>query len=87
LEVQLLVLIVALIKFDLAGKSEIAVEMVCLGNICRSPMAAAVLHNKVMKIQAPRIVVSSSGTSDYHVGEGAHKRATDGLLSRLVINK
>ncbi len=63
----------ALIKLDLAGKSEIAVEMVCLGNICRSPMAAAVLHNKVMKIQAPRIVVSSSGTSDYHVGEGAHK--------------
>ncbi|NDD60592.1 MAG: low molecular weight phosphotyrosine protein phosphatase, partial [Actinobacteria bacterium] len=33
--------------------------MVCYGNICRSPMAAAVLHNKVMKIENPKIVVDS----------------------------
>ncbi|MEN9736239.1 MAG: hypothetical protein RL129_949 [Actinomycetota bacterium] len=54
-------------------KDEIHIEMVCLGNICRSPMAAAVLHNKVAKLATPKIIVTSSGTSNYHVGEGAHK--------------
>ncbi|MEJ6573576.1 MAG: low molecular weight protein-tyrosine-phosphatase [Actinomycetes bacterium] len=52
---------------------EIAVEMVCLGNICRSPMAAAVLHNKATKLKDFNLIVSSSGTSSYHIGEGAHK--------------
>ena len=51
----------------------IAVEMVCLGNICRSPMAAAVLHNKALALDSPKLIVSSSGTSNYHIGEGAHK--------------
>ena len=58
---------------SLSGKPFISIEMVCLGNICRSPLAAAVLHNKASEIEAPRIVVSSSGTSNYHIGEGAHK--------------
>lgn len=44
--------------------------MVCLGNICRSPMAAAVLHNKVVDIKAPEIFVDSAGTSNWHVGQG-----------------
>ena len=46
--------------------------MVCLGNICRSPMAAAVLATRARKIQEPQIVVSSSGTSSWHVGQGAN---------------
>ena len=50
-----------------------AVEMVCLGNICRSPMAAAVLHNKAAKLKDLNLIVSSSGTSSYHIGEGPHK--------------
>ena len=54
-------------------KDEIRIEMVCLGNICRSPMAAAVLHNKVAELDKPKVLVSSSGTSNYHIGEGAHK--------------
>ncbi|NCW94212.1 MAG: hypothetical protein EBW79_04345 [Actinobacteria bacterium] len=44
--------------------------MVCYGNICRSPMAAAVLHNKVAKIETPKILVDSAGTSHWHVGQG-----------------
>lgn len=56
----------------LKSKQEIRVEMVCLGNICRSPMAAAVLHNKVQEISNPSITVTSSGTSGWHKGEGAH---------------
>ena len=48
------------------------VAMVCLGNICRSPMAAAVLSNKAKKITEVGINVSSSGTSGWHIGEGPH---------------
>jgi len=42
--------------------------MVCLGNICRSPLAAAILANK----GGDRFSVSSSGTSGWHDGEPAH---------------
>jgi len=46
--------------------------MVCLGNICRSPMAAAVLSNKALTVENLDIQVSSSGTSGWHIGQGPH---------------
>jgi protein-tyrosine phosphatase len=36
-------------------------------------MAAAVLANRAAEISAPQIIVSSSGTSAWHVGESAHQ--------------
>ena len=57
---------------SLSAQDVIRVEMVCLGNICRSPMAAAVLHNKTLEIASPKFIVTSSGTSGWHDGEGAH---------------
>jgi protein-tyrosine phosphatase len=51
--------------------SSLSVAMVCLGNICRSPMAAAVLANKAKSLDF-EIRVSSSGTSGWHIGEGPH---------------
>lgn len=51
--------------------SSVSVAMVCLGNICRSPMAAAVLANKVKKLDF-EVRVSSSGTSGWHIGEEPH---------------
>ena len=36
-------------------------------------MAAAVLANRAVEIEKPEIVVTSSGTSSWHVGEGAHQ--------------
>jgi protein-tyrosine phosphatase len=36
-------------------------------------MAAAVLANMAKEISGPEIVVTSSGTSSWHVGEGAHQ--------------
>jgi protein-tyrosine phosphatase len=48
------------------------VAMVCLGNICRSPMAAAVLASKARSITEIEIIVSSSGTSGWHIGQGPH---------------
>ena len=46
--------------------------MVCLGNICRSPMAAAVLANKKKAIESPVITVDSAGTGPWHIGQGPH---------------
>ncbi len=56
----------------LKDQGSIHVMMVCLGNICRSPMAAAVLATRVREIDEIEIVVSSSGTSSWHVGQGAN---------------
>lgn len=39
--------------------------MVCLGNICRSPLAEGILKSKV---DPNKIVVDSAGTGDYHIG-------------------
>ncbi len=46
--------------------------MVCMGNICRSPMAAAVLSNRTASWSTPKIIVDSAGTDPWHVGQGAH---------------
>lgn len=48
--------------------------MVCLGNICRSPMAEGVLRHLVQQ-RGLRIEVDSAGTADYHVGDEPDKRA------------
>lgn len=56
--------------------------MVCLGNICRSPMAEWVLRDQLRAAGlADRVTVASRGTSDEHAGEGAH-RGTVTVLGR-----
>lgn len=49
--------------------------MVCMGNICRSPMAAAVLANRTSEWKNPKITVESSGTGAWHIGQGPHPTA------------
>jgi len=57
--------------------------IVCLGNICRSPMAAAVLRGKLVEAGlADAVVVTSAGTGDWHVGSGADRRARVALRTR-----
>ncbi|RYZ55404.1 MAG: low molecular weight phosphotyrosine protein phosphatase [Sphingobacteriales bacterium] len=46
--------------------------MVCLGNICRSPIAEGVLRHKV-KEHGLNWVVDSAGTESFHVGEAPHE--------------
>lgn len=46
--------------------------MVCLGNICRSPIAEGVLKHKA-KEAGLDWVVESAGTESYHIGEAPHK--------------
>jgi protein-tyrosine phosphatase len=48
--------------------------MVCLGNICRSPMAEGILQHKAKNLGI-KLVVDSAGTSDNHQGECPHFRA------------
>ncbi|OSI09704.1 low molecular weight protein-tyrosine-phosphatase [Neisseria zoodegmatis] len=53
---------------------------VCLGNICRSPMAEYVFRHQAREAGvAKRIVTSSSGTSGWHNGENMHA----GTLKKL----
>lgn len=50
------------------------VLMVCLGNICRSPMAEGILRSKA-KSKGISIQVDSCGTASYHVGERPDPRS------------
>jgi protein-tyrosine phosphatase len=60
----------------------VRVLMVCLGNICRSPMAEAVFRHRVAEAGlGEQIVVDSAGTSSWHVGENAH-RGTRNVLRK-----
>jgi len=45
--------------------------MVCLGNICRSPLAEGILKHKA-KEAGLNWTVESAGTNGYHVGEAPH---------------
>ena len=56
----------------------IGVLFVCLGNICRSPMAEGVFKNhlKVKGLQ-DKIFADSAGTGAYHVGEDPDHRMCD----------
>ena len=48
--------------------------MVCLGNICRSPLAEGILQSKV---HPDTIQVDSAGTAAYHVGELPDSRSIE----------
>ena len=45
--------------------------MVCLGNICRSPLAEGILKHKA-KERGLDWVIESAGTNGYHIGEAPH---------------
>jgi protein-tyrosine phosphatase len=47
--------------------------MVCLGNICRSPLAEGALAHKIHK-RGLSHMVDSAGTSSYHIGEPPDSR-------------
>lgn len=52
------------------------VLFVCMGNICRSPMAEGVFKRRVSEAGlADQIASDSAGTHDYHIGEPPDARA------------
>ncbi|MBT4737654.1 MAG: low molecular weight phosphotyrosine protein phosphatase [Flavobacteriales bacterium] len=48
--------------------------MVCLGNICRSPLAEGILKNKTQNLD---VYVDSAGTASYHVGNLPDSRSIE----------
>ncbi len=48
--------------------------MVCLGNICRSPLAEGILKSKV---DPDTVLVESAGTGHWHVGDPPDQRSID----------
>jgi protein-tyrosine phosphatase len=63
----------------------ISVLFVCLGNICRSPLAEAVFRSVVVEAGLEdRFVIDSAGTSGYHDGEPPDRRTTAVAAQRGV---
>lgn len=57
--------------------------VVCLGNICRSPLAEGILLHLVEKHEL-KIKIDSAGTADYHVGEAPDQRTINNALKHQV---
>merc|ERR1712226_595790 len=77
---SLIVVINLLNRFEMSGSC--SVLMVCLGNICRSPIAEALLRHKWNKLKEASgdklkyadLVVDSCGTAGYHIGSSPDSR-------------
>ncbi|RFB13447.1 low molecular weight phosphotyrosine protein phosphatase [Bacillus sp. HNG] len=64
----------------------IKVLFVCLGNICRSPMAEAIFRDMVKKEGLTNdIQVDSAGTGDWHIGHPPHK-GTQTILTKYKVS-
>lgn len=67
------------------GPAKVRILMVCLGNICRSPTAEAVMV-RLLEDEglADRVEVASAGTGGWHVGEPPDARSTAAARGRGV---
>lgn len=58
------------------SKAQIKVLFVCMGNICRSPMAQGVFEHLVAEAGLTQYIeIDSAGTHAYHIGEPPDRRA------------
>src|SRR5687768_9080604 len=65
--------------------NKVRVLFVCLGNICRSPLGAAILKKKIKDNGMDSWVeVDSCGTSNYHIGDNADPRTISSALKHGV---
>jgi protein-tyrosine phosphatase len=61
-----------------------SVLIVCLGNICRSPMAEGVVRKALDEAGLADVAVDSAGTSGWHEGAPPDPRAVKAALMRNV---
>lgn len=59
----------------------VSILMVCLGNICRSPLAEGILKSKIDK---GKVFVDSAGTGSFHVGSLPDKRSISVADKHLI---
>jgi len=58
------------------NKEKVAVSFVCMGNICRSPTAEAIMRHLVREAGLDEsIAIDSAGTGGWHVGEERDRRS------------
>lgn len=64
------------------------VLFVCLGNICRSPLAEAIFHHKVKSKGLSDVYYAEScGTANYHIGDAPdHRTIRNALKNGVAIN-
>lgn len=63
----------------------ISILFVCLGNICRSPMAEAIFTQLVVEAGfEDRFIIDSCGTGSWHVGAEPHRGTQDVLVKNKV---
>lgn len=68
---------------SLPSVDQYRIVAICLGNICRSPMAEAVLRSRVAEAGLDGLVaVDSAGTGSWHVGHEPDRRAMRALRER-----
>ncbi len=64
---------------------DMRILFVCLGNICRSPIAEGVFRNLVQtKGISERFIIDSAGTGGWHVGTAPDERAQRVLLDKGI---
>ncbi len=59
------------------------VLMVCLGNICRSPLAEGILTHMIEE-QDINWEIDSAGTGSWHIGESPHKKSIEVALQNGI---
>ena len=69
------------------AKPAVRVLLVCMGNICRSPMAEGVLRQRIAARELPLPVeIDSAGTHGYHPGAPPDARAQAAALRRKAVS-
>lgn len=67
------------------ARPRVRVLMVCLGNICRSPMAEALLRHKLRgRVDLAHVDVDSAGTGAWHAGEEPDPRTRETLRAHGI---